>query len=246
MFYGRQNLIRLYMTDYFIFFGVHLSFKVTNFDEKRGLPVLILEIFLFQRHESKFSVPVWLVPSHTNYKTIKKCLWSMKSIKRQRKSEIDCEIVLPVRETDLITTLCLQNFSVSPFVGRCHISALHLQVLCTTHPQNMTVWTFLCEHCWKKTIEKKYSKRFKDFASERRHSAQKKTELRFTSTWQVWQIPRSLDVKLLCNHFCRTNEGRKSFTFYRENAQRRPLTDQIWHVDARKLLWDASSQTSGS
>lgn len=193
--------------------------------------MLILEIFLFQRHESKFSVPVWLVPSHTNYKTIKKCLWSMKSIKRQR------NLKSTVKSSKL--------FSIA-FCWKMSYLCILLQVLCTTHPQNMTVWTFLCEHCWKKTIEKKYSKRFKDFASERRHSAQKKTELRFTSTWQVWQIPRSLDVKLLCNHFCRTNEGRKSFTFYRENAQRRPLTDQIWHVDARKLLWDASSQTSGS
>ena len=66
------------------FVRVHLSFKVTNFDEKKGLPVLILEIFLFQRHESKFSVPVWLVPSHTNHKTIKKRLWRIDSIKQQR------------------------------------------------------------------------------------------------------------------------------------------------------------------
>lgn len=157
MFYGRRNLIRLYMTDYFIFFGVHLSFKVTNFDEKRGLPVLILEIFLFQRHESKFSVPVWLVPSHTNYKTIKKCLWSMKSIKRQRNLKSTVKSCSP-SEKQTSSPLCVfktfQYRLLLEVVISLHFTSSSVYNTPTKHDSvNVFVWALLKEDDRKEIFE---------------------------------------------------------------------------------------------
>ena len=82
--------------------------------------------------------------------------------------------MLPVRETDLITTLCLQNFSVLTFARRSHISASASSSSVYNTLANHDSVNVLCEHCWKWMIEKKHSKRFKDFASEHRHSVQKR------------------------------------------------------------------------